>query len=253
MNYKTRLTIFPILVVFLLSGCAASQQARIVHPSGFVDERVLMCPIEKDLGLLVYEAENVDFYKYKKVIIEPVVAWGRRDEFKSGFGKMAQKDIQFLANYLDSSVRREMRNSFTLSNTAASDTMRMRIAITQGKSSHVLTDTVTSVVVYGRVFSILKGWATGVPFAVGETSIEVEIIDSLTGDLLMALADKRVGKKRLPGMFDKWDDIRAAFDYWAASLAKNMADLRVKEYFKEEVRNVRMSTALMASSRYQSQ
>jgi hypothetical protein len=50
---------------------------------------------------------------------------------------------------------------------------------------------------------------------VGEASAEMKISDSVTGEVLGAFADRRVGKKRLDAdSFDSWDDVKQTLEYW---------------------------------------
>ena len=66
------------------------------------------------------------------------------------------------------------------------------------------------------VASALKNLGTGKPLFVGDASIEVKLSDSMTGEVLGASADRRVGNKRLDAdSFDSWDDVHKTLIYWS--------------------------------------
>ena len=60
----------------------------------------------------------------------------------------------------------------------------------------------------------------------GEAGAEAELIDSLTGERLMAAVDRRVGTKQFKNMTKKWDDVQSAYDHWAMRLRERLAELR---------------------------
>ena len=80
----------------------------------------------------------------------------------------------------------------------------------------VVLDVVSSIVPQARALSTIKGLATGKPAFVGEASIEAKISDAQTGKLLAAVADRRVGGKKLEAeLFDSWGDVNEILEYWA--------------------------------------
>ena len=97
-----------------------------------------------------------------------------------------------------------------------SNTLRLQVAITKVEESMVVLDTVSSIVPSAAALSALKGLATGKPAFVGEASIEAKLSDAQTGKLLAAIADRRVGGKKLDAeLFDSWSDVNAILEYWA--------------------------------------
>ena len=60
--------------------------------------------------------------------------------------------------------------------------------------------------------------ALGTESFVGKASVEGKILDSNTGDLLMASVDSRAGGKTFKGLTDEWDDVQQAYIYWASQL-----------------------------------
>ena len=92
--------------------------------------------------------------------------------------------------------------------------MRIRGAITEAAESSVEMDVVTTVV---PVF-VGKKLTTGTYSFVGTASVEGEVLDSETGEVLWAMVDRRAGGRTPDGVTDSWDDVEKAFEFWADRL-----------------------------------
>jgi Protein of unknown function (DUF3313) len=101
-----------------------------------------------------------------------------------------------------------------LVNKLGSDTLLIQFAITDVETPTVLFDTFSSVYSSARALPALNHLVTGTESFVGKASIEGEIMDLTTGDLLMASVDTRAGAKTLTGSSDEWDDIEQAYKFW---------------------------------------
>lgn len=131
---------------------------------------------------------------------------------------MTHADIYRLKELLDYRMQEALKNNFKLVTKPGKDTLLVQFAITDVETSIVLLDAFSSIYPSARVLSALKHLVTGTESFVGKASIEGKIMDSTTGDLLMASADARAGGKTLAGSSDEWDDIEQAYQYWAAQL-----------------------------------
>jgi len=96
--------------------------------------------------------------------------------------------------------------------------MRIQVALTDAKGSSPVMDTISTVMPIGLAISQTKGLITGKPSFVGETQAEAKVTDGTNGQLLAAAIDRRVGGKSVSGTTDSWDDVHAAFEYWAKQL-----------------------------------
>ena len=63
-------------------------------------------------------------------------------------------------------------------------------------------------------------------FIARDAQVEMEFLDAATGERLAAAIDRRVGGKSLKGKFDKWDDAKDSFDYWAKRMHTRYLELR---------------------------
>jgi hypothetical protein len=201
-----------VLAAPLLAGCGASLQARSVDlpkDAFLVNPKVL----EKGgPGQALYRYQNpaVDFKKYSKVIIDPVVIYKETHmdaETRENYQKLANNGYAYLVQ--------ELGKDWTIVQNPAPDTMRVQVAIVQAEGSAVVRNVLTTVVPIGMAISTVKYGVTGKPSAVGEITGEMRVTDAMSGELLGEAVDRRVGGKTLTGMFDSWYNADEAMKHWA--------------------------------------
>jgi hypothetical protein len=216
-----------VAAMILLGGCQTPLGVRKVKPSGFLKDYSQLKAGESGQAKLVYINPNTNFAKYDKVMIAPITVWVKAD---SKLAKLPKKDLEALANYLDATVRENLKKDYTIVKQPGPDVMRLRIAITEGKKANVVMNTVSTIVPVGLAIDVVKFIAVGTHTSVGEASVEAEIVDSVSGERLIAAVDGRAGRKNLvSGNFTGWGDVQDAYDYWAKKLQARLAELRVKQ------------------------
>ncbi len=209
----TLITVF--VLTMLLAGCGPSLHARKVDPS--VSPLVNPAVFEKgtsEQALYRYVRPDVDWKQYSKVMIDPVMI--AKD------GELDEKELanyQTLANnayvYLTQSLEKQLQ----VVQTPEPGTMRIKLAIIDADSSKPVRNVMSSIMPIGIALSTVKYAATGKPSGVGEITGEIRITDAMTGDLLAAALDKRVGGKSLKGIWDTWYNADSALKYWAERTA----------------------------------
>jgi Protein of unknown function (DUF3313) len=208
---------FVFVVIFLvLGGCARTYQARHVETTDFLDDYSMLKEGRENDALLSYWKKGVNWSAYKKVILQPVLIKKTKD---SELNEMTHADGFRLKELLDYRMQEALKQSFKLVSKPSPDTLIVQFAITEVETSTVLFDTFSSIYPSARVLSALNHLVIGTESFVGKASIEGKIIDSTTGDLLMASADARAGGKTLLGSNDEWDDIEQAYKFWAAQVS----------------------------------
>ncbi len=204
-----------VILTMLLSGCGPSLQARNVD----VSQSPLVNPavFEKGTGeqaLYRYAKPDVDWKQYTKVMIDPVMI--AKD------GELDQKelaDYQTLANNAYVYLTQALEKQFQIVQTAEPGTMRVQVAIIDADNAKPVRNVLSSVMPIGIGLSVVKYAATGKPSGVGEITGEIKITDAMTGDLLGAALDKRVGGKSWKGTWDTWYNADSALKYWAQRTA----------------------------------
>lgn len=206
-----------------INGCAVTKQAKSVEKSGFISDYTKLKPGKDDRSLLHYENPAVSWTNYDSVILDPIRVYAAP---KSGMGNVPQRELQSIVNYFDASVRASLSNDYKLVTQPGPGTMRIRIALTDADASAKVSDTLSNVLPPGLAISALKQAITGKALGVGQAGVEVEIVDSDSGDQLAAAVDERVGGKTFKGKFDKWDDVKKSIDYWSEKLRTRLTESR---------------------------
>ncbi len=205
------LVVLSASAALLLAACAASYQARgvemkdtlLVNPS-------ILSPGTGDQALYRYKNPAAEGRKYAKVLIDPVL-----------FRKSSELDAKTLENYQTLAnnafvyLSEELRNDFKVVSSPEPDTLRVQLAIVEAEPSSRVRNVISSVVPIGIGISAIKGAGTGKQTGVGEITAEFKVSDAVTGELLGAAIDRRVGGKDVSGMYDSWYNADAALKYWA--------------------------------------
>lgn len=212
-----------ISLVMLFVGCAQTKQARKVETSGFLDDYSMLQEGKKEEALLLYLNPTVYWTSYDKVLFESVSIWRGED---SKLDDIPENDLQRLADYLHTTVVTKLEEDYKIVDKPGPGVLRIRVAITEAGKSNVGLDIFSSIVPQARLLSGAKSLATGTGSFVGGASVEGEIKNAITGELLAAFVDRRAGGKSLKGSTNAWNDVEQAFQYWAERLSERLRELR---------------------------
>ena len=221
-------TIFCTLVaITLLSGCAQTKQARNVDTkelTGFLGDYSSLREGADDQALLRYVKPGVDFRRYNKVIVEPVTIWTNPG---SDLAELSQTEKRELASRFYAHLVTEISKSTAVTSKPEYGTIRIQVALTDTEKSRAVLDTVSTVVPVGLAASTVKEIFTGQAAFTGSTGMEIKVSDAVTGDVLAAAVDKRVGKKSLGvSTFSQWGDTDSAMEYWAQLISYRVCQYR---------------------------
>jgi hypothetical protein len=227
------------LVGSLLAGCSqtAAPAPTIIQraqgetvappaPSGFLgSDYSLMTPPAEGSGqeaMLRYINPNVFWSKYTKIMIAPVTFWAGDDS------KVSAADQQALCNYAYSAFVKDLGKNFFLTDQPGPDVIKLSVALTDATSATPGLRSISVVVPQARVLSAIKMAATGTYAFVGSAQGAAKLNDSVSGQLLAAFADKRVGGTSIKNVdVFQWGDTENAIDYWANGLSQRLQTLGV--------------------------
>ena len=208
-----------------LSGCATTQAAKVELPHGHCaylapDICSELTPGPVGGASLRYIAPNVNWSQYTKVMISPVTVWG------SVKREVSAADAQYLANYLYQALVQQIGAKFQLVDEPGPGVMKLQTALTNAEAAVPVLRTVSMLIPQARVLATLKYVATGSYPFVGSAQGEGEVTDSVTGQVLVAAIDRRIGGGSLQTAA-QWQlgDAQNVMDNWAALLATRLADL----------------------------
>jgi hypothetical protein len=222
-----------LLLALVVTGCAATQEAKSVEKSGFLGDYSLLKEGQRSTfsqgaenqALLVYQNPAADWRKYRKIWLDPVTVWMSQKD--SQLKDVPVEDRQRLAALLWSKLDEQLRNDYEMASNPGPDVMRIQAAITEAESSNAVLDTVTSVIPQTRLLSGMKSLATGVSAFTGSASAEVKITDSTTGVILAEAVDRRGGTKSLSGVTNSWNDVEEAYRFWAEKIRYRLCQSRL--------------------------
>ena len=117
-----RTTLILVILLFLLQGCAATQQRRDVVETGFLSasEHSMLTEGKGDHeALLRYINPDVDWRSYNKVMIDSVAVW-KNEETKD----VAPEDLQKLTDFLYGQLHDALSRDYTIVTEPGSGVMR---------------------------------------------------------------------------------------------------------------------------------
>lgn len=186
-------------LVFWIAGCAAPQ----VPSSGFLSDygRLKADPTEE--GISWWERPGVQWKKYKKVMLDPVVV--KIDPAKAE-REMTKEEMETLAKKLRQAVVEVMRKRYPVVKDPGPEVLHIRAALTHIKPVSPAANIISTA---------LLGW----PIDVGEAAVETQFIDSSSGTVLGELVASRKGSMMdVSKVWTRWSQVEAGFKNWAEML-----------------------------------
>jgi len=195
---------------------SASQLGAEQPQSGFLGDYSELTPREGDGSMLVYRKAEGVLASYQSFIVDPVLIYFHPEARGKG---VAPDDLKKLADGFRAEVVEELGDhGYSVVEEPGEGVLRIRSAITDvdpaGPAANVATKA--------------GGVALGIPLLpsidIGSASIEAEMTDSVSGERLVAVVDKKKGRRFLAfkRSVSKWGDAEAAFRSWAKELRETL-------------------------------
>jgi hypothetical protein len=156
---------------------------------------------------------EIDFAKYKRIILDRVVFFFAADSEYKG---MDPQELKELSDLFNRQLADSLKEKYHIVSTPLPEAARIRFAITDLRQNRPILSNIPSLGPTGFGKTDLKknlanSWAGS-----GATSAELLVIDSMTNDVIAAARDDRtVGLRE---RFTKWGSAEDAFKYWADRL-----------------------------------
>lgn len=212
-NHRLAVTVGLIFTLGLCSplgvGCASNKPTK---PSGFLKDYSGMNPLPEDPSMLYGEKPNVNWKKYTRLMIDPVVV------YRAPKAKEAAKpeELQKLADYFRNEAITALKDAYPVVDKPAPDVMRIRAAITDlGSVNPWLNLAATAAIM--------------MPVDTGGAAMEAEFMDSMTGERLAAVVDRKGGSPLslggFMGSYGQWDHAKGAFKEWIKLLRESLDEV----------------------------
>ena len=224
-NWLLRVVLLSALA--LLIGCTTSQskQARTVEKSGFLGDYSMLSPGGEGEALLFYENPEANWPSYNKIFLAPVAYYGGRETYPKGF---TRADLQKLVNRFYYILYNDLAQDYQMVDEPAPHTLRIQVALTSVGESSQTADSVSAVApVIVNPIRNFAGSLSGETVFAGQASIEAKITDGLTGKLLYAAVDRRVGQRSTSGSSTRRTaDVEEIMWYWGDLARYRLCTLR---------------------------
>jgi hypothetical protein len=224
--FPVLLTICVLTVVFpaRAQDSAAKQAPDSREVSGFLGDYSALVPDAENGDLLLYEKDMYVLRKYNKFIIDPVTIYLLPAAQDRGIDA---DDLERLARYFQKAVTDELTKSgrYQIVTNPGPDVLELNVAITNveptgGKKNAALKGAATA-----ATAGAAPGASLLVPrLSVGKVGIEGEMLDSTSGERMVAFVTSKGGRRWFSGLnsFKKWGDIEAAFRSWAKNFRERL-------------------------------
>ncbi len=198
----------------LLAACTTTQQAAVVQSDikcGFLGPACAqLTPGQEGQIALRYVNPAAKWSQYTKIMIQPVTFWGDANS------KVSPEDQQRLVNFLYTALDQELAKQFQVVDQDGPDVMKLQVAVTDLAAATPGLRTITMVIPQARLLSTLKKGATGSYPFVGGAQAEVKLTDSMTGEILVAGVDRRIGGGNISTAAQwEWGDAENVMKEWA--------------------------------------
>ena len=156
-------------------------------------------------------------------MIAPVTYWAGDDS------KVSAADQQALCNYMYNVLVTDLGKTFTIVDQPGPGVIKVSAALEDATSAVPVLRSISVVVPQARALSVIKMAATGTYAFVGSAQGAIKFNDSVTGQLLAAAVDKRVGGASIKNVdVWQWGDAENAMDYWGNEINQRLVQWGVQ-------------------------
>ena len=200
------------------------QQAVDERPvSGFLGDYSKLVPVPDNGDLLFYEKEPGILKNYRKFIFDPVNIYLLPE---SRAHAIDADDLYRLAEFFRQCVVDELKQSkYEFVDAAGPGVLELNGAITDVSPTGGTRNAVVAGAATAASIMTVPGIGLAVPrISVGRISIEGEMLDTISGERIVAFMTSRAGRRWFSGLnrVRTWGDIERAFRTWARNFRERM-------------------------------
>lgn len=198
-------TIAVAVVGFLfLQGCAKAPVR-----SEFIKTSVELVPCAENKDKLWWEKSGFNWHNYQRILLDPISIVG---DAAANEALKDNEELSSLITYYHDTLVEKLGPEYQVVNNPGPDVLRIRVAIADIDTSSPILNAVTTAALF-------------VPLDMGGASIEVEFLESQTGELLAAMAERKMGTPlQLMSSFSELGHVKNAIEQWAEELKLAMVN-----------------------------
>jgi hypothetical protein len=192
--------------------------------SGFLgDLYPKLQPDPQNSDLLTYWKNSDVLKDSNKFILDPVIVYLIPQAQQRGIDP---EQLAKLTQYFTKAISSELKSGhYKLVTEPGPGVMVLRVAITNVDPNGGGENAAVKGAEVAATHAVAPGVALLVPrLSVGKVSIEGELVDSVSGDVMVAFMTSKSGRRMFSGLkaYEKWGDIDAAFRAWAKSFRERL-------------------------------
>lgn len=218
-----------VLLMLMLMVCACAGKnapmGSVAPEDHFLGEDYALLEVKPELdNSLGWRSPDFKSTDYTALHVEPVTLWNAEKMVRES--GLEQADLDTLAVYLHD-VLTQVPDGVTLklAQKPGPGVVSLRAAVTGVEAGSPVSNALTSVVPVGILISAGKQLTTGQAVGVGECSVEMLFVDSVSGKKLGMFADTKVGKKYSAASYTKAGQSEEAMNEWADLLKMRIGAL----------------------------
>ena len=249
-----------LAITSVLTGCAsdpsamgnsgsitASDPTRMTR-SGFLTDYARLKPTKWGDGMQCWSEPNLKASNYNKILVSRIAVSLAPAKDQDKNATIDPSDLKTLTDYFHEALIKSLKPQMQIVDQPGPGVVVMRVALTDLVPTHVKESIAGTLIPYAFVAEASSGSATGRPAGstpyLGETGMEMQFRDGVTGTVLAECRDIEIGRKYAIDMnngvasaaqtwangymnsFQQWSYAKNAFDKWSVLVAQHIAELR---------------------------
>jgi len=206
--------LFAVPALLLSVGCETVETTKPAHLSSKRGLKAESGAIGNKA--LVKTTDPASLRRYNKVIIEDVKVVQPRN-VPAGEQRASRAEAERLAEHFEDVLRKELGAHYQITNRRSSNTLSVRATLTELQPSNPGLF-VFNYLPYAAAVTTGVSLATGKTVGAGSTTVEAEVVDSLSRRQVYAIVDRFEGSKFQPAGIEKWGQSESAMRSWARKI-----------------------------------
>ena len=217
-----RITLAGVIAFFaFLEGCASTLQAKPEHTANFLNEQGKLGVAAEAVVPHVHAQTKTNWSAYNKIQLDPVTV---SNDVLEELDPEAKEELNQLANAFHNMLSERLSKDYVLVQEPGPGTMVIQVAITHAERSWIAPQFLSKISWQLQALNGVVSYLRGRPAFAGEITIEFSVHDSMTGTLLFAGLDRRVGGQNLfdKEVFNSWGDVQNSLEFWTEQSAYHL-------------------------------
>ena len=193
-----------LLAAVLIQGCALAPPPS----ADLAAAGISLQPVPEDDSLLWWECPGFNWHRYHSILLDPIIVNLPEDKRQA----LSPETLEHFVNEIRPALSATLAPEYDLAAEKGTGVLRLRVTLTDIETANPALNLATTLAVF-------------VPLDMGGASIQAEFFDSLTGERVAAMADRKTGTPlQLRSGFSRLGHARAAVDQWAQALKTALAE-----------------------------